>query len=43
MTRCIKVLYKNSLKPSNIALRKSSVNNIDTPCTHSLKLTPDGG
>nr|DAN73875.1 MAG TPA: hypothetical protein [Caudoviricetes sp.]DAY25891.1 MAG TPA: hypothetical protein [Caudoviricetes sp.] len=33
MTRCIKVLYKNSLRPKKIALRKSLVNTIDTPCT----------
>nr|DAN88121.1 MAG TPA: hypothetical protein [Caudoviricetes sp.] len=33
MTRCIKVIYKNSLRPIKIAIRKSSVNTIDTPCT----------
>ena len=33
LARCIKVSYKTFLYGEKIALRKSSVNDIDTPCT----------
>ena len=35
MTRCIKVIYKKSLRTKKISLRKRLVNDIDTPCTQS--------
>ena len=42
MTRCIKVLYKNSLSTIKKAVKKSLVITIDTPCTYR-NLHSDGG